>query len=36
MKHRMRLPEQDGLLRPRLVDLIDLRNELVTLRALID
>jgi IS5 family transposase len=36
MKHRPRLPEQDDLLRPRLVDLIDLRHELVTLAALID
>lgn len=36
MKHRPRVPEQDGLLRPRLVDLIDLRHELVTLGALID
>lgn len=36
MKHRPRAPEQDDLLRPRLVDLIDLRHELVTLAALID
>jgi IS5 family transposase len=36
MKHRPRPPEQDDLLRPRLVDLIDLRHELVTLAALID
>jgi hypothetical protein len=31
MKHRNRPPEQDGLLRPRLVDLIDIRHELVKL-----
>ena len=30
MKHRPRPPEQDDLLRPRLVDLIDMRHELVT------
>jgi IS5 family transposase len=36
MKHRSRLPEQDDLLRPRLVDMIDLRHELVKLTALID
>lgn len=36
MKHRSRLPEQDDLLRPRLVDLIDLRHVLVKLTALID
>ena len=36
MKHRPRAPEQDDLLRPRLVDLIDLRHELVKLTALID
>lgn len=36
MKHRTRPPEQDDLLRPRLVDLIDLRHELVKLTALID
>lgn len=36
MKHRSRLPEQDDLLRPRLVDLIDLRHVLVKLSALID
>ena len=36
MKHRGRPPEQDDLLRPRLVDLIDLRHELVKLTALID
>ena len=30
MKHRPRPPEQDDLLRPRLVDLIDVRHELVT------
>ena len=33
MKHRPRLPEQDDLLRPLLVDL---RHELVKLAALID
>lgn len=36
MKHRPRAPEQDDLLRPRLVDLIDMRHELVKLAALID
>ncbi|TNC59343.1 IS5/IS1182 family transposase, partial [Rubellimicrobium roseum] len=36
MKHRPPPPEQDDLLRPRLVDLIDLRHELVTLATLID
>jgi IS5 family transposase len=36
MKHRPRPPEQDDLLRPRLVDLIDMRHELVKLAALID
>jgi IS5 family transposase len=36
MKHRTRPPEQDDLLRPRLVDLIDQRHELVKLTALID
>ena len=36
MKHRQRLPEQDDLLRPRLVDMIDPRHELVKLAALID
>jgi len=36
MKHRSRPPEQDDLLRPRLVDLIDLRHVLVKLTALID
>src|SRR5687768_4047083 len=36
MKHRPRPPEQDDLLRPRLVDLIDMRHELVTLAALVD
>lgn len=36
MKHRDRAPEQDDLLRPRLIDLIDLRHELVKLAALID
>ena len=36
MKHRSRLPEQDDLLRPRLVDMIDPHHELVKLTALID
>ena len=36
MKHRSRPPEQDDLLRPRLVEMIDPRHELVKLSALID
>jgi IS5 family transposase len=36
MKHRDRASEQDDLLRPRLVDMIDLRHELVKLAELID
>ena len=36
MKHRNRPPEQEDLLRPRLVDLIDMRHELVKLAALMD
>ena len=36
MKHRPRPSEQDDLLRPRLVDLIDLRHGLVKLAGLID
>lgn len=36
MKHRNRPREQEDLLRPRLVDLIDMRHELVKLAALID
>ena len=36
MSHRDRAPEQDDLLRSRLVDLIDMRHELVKLAALID
>jgi transposase, IS5 family len=36
MKHRPRREEQDDLLRPRLVDMIDPRHELVKLGALID
>jgi transposase, IS5 family len=36
MKHRPRPQEQDDLLRPRLVDMIDPRHELVKLSALID
>jgi hypothetical protein len=36
MKHRPRSEEQDDLLRPRLVEMIDVRHELVKLAALID
>lgn len=36
MKHRPRPPEQDDLLRPRLVDMIDPRHELVKLAVLLD
>jgi Transposase domain (DUF772). len=36
MKHRPRPPEQNDLFRPRLVDMIDMRHELVTLAGLID
>ena len=36
MKHRTRPVEQDDLLRPRLIDMIDTRHELVRLAALID
>jgi len=36
MKHRPRSPEQNDLFRPRLVDMIDMRHELVALAALID
>ncbi len=36
MKHRGRAPGQDDLLRPSLVDLIDMRHEPVKLAALID
>jgi hypothetical protein len=36
MKHCPRPDEQDDLLRPRLVDMIDQRHELVKLAALID
>jgi IS5 family transposase len=36
MKHRPRAAEQNDLLRPRLVDMIDQRHELVKLAALID
>ena len=36
MKHRPRIEEQDDLLRPRLVDLIDPRHELVKLAGMID
>jgi IS5 family transposase len=36
MKHRPRPEEQDDLLRPRLIDMIDGRRELVKLAALID
>ena len=36
MKHRPRPEEQDDLLRPRLIDMIDVRHELVKLSELID
>jgi len=36
MKPKSREPEQDDLLRPRLVEMIDMRHELVRLAALID
>lgn len=36
MKHRDRAPEQDDLIRPRLVDMIGMRHELVKLAGLID
>jgi len=36
MKPHSRAPEQDDLLRPRLIDMIDARHELVKLAALID
>ena len=36
MKPHSRAPEQDDLLRPRLVEVIDARHELVKLAALID
>jgi IS5 family transposase len=36
MKHRSRPAEQDDLLRPGLLDMIDGRHELVRLAALID
>jgi len=36
MKHRLRPEEQDDLLRPRLIDMIDGRHELVKRAALID
>ena len=36
MKPKKRTIEQDDLLRPRLVDIIDMRHELVKLAALID
>src|SRR4028119_1638501 len=36
MKHRPRPAEQNDLFRPRLVDLIDMRHELVKLASLID
>lgn len=36
MKAKSRRPEQDDLLRPRLVDLIDMRHELVKLSDLLD
>jgi hypothetical protein len=36
MKHRPRPPEQNDLLRPRLVGMMDQRHELVKLAELID
>ncbi|BFL66422.1 hypothetical protein SKB0092_45010 (plasmid) [Roseomonas mucosa] len=36
MKHRLRPPEQADLLRPRLLDIIDRRHELVRLAGLIN
>ncbi len=36
MKPKKRTTEQDDLLRPRLIDMIDPRHELVKLTALID
>ncbi len=36
MKHRARAEEQDDLLRPRLVDMIDMRHALAKLADLID
>lgn len=36
MKHRPRIEEQDDLLRPRFVDLIDPRHALVKLAGMID
>ncbi|MCA3479714.1 MAG: IS5/IS1182 family transposase, partial [Rhodobacter sp.] len=36
MKHRPRAEERDDLLRPRLIDMIDGRHELVKLAGLID
>ncbi len=36
MKHRPHPPEQNYLFRPRLVDMIDMRHELVMLAGLID
>ena len=36
MKPKSRAPEQDDLLRPRLTAMIDMRQELVRLEALID
>ncbi|MFT6672668.1 MAG: IS5 family transposase [Afipia broomeae] len=36
MKSRKPSPEQDDLLRTRLVEMIDMRHELVKLAALID
>lgn len=35
MKHRDRATEQDDLLRPRLIDVIDIRHQLVKLAELI-
>ncbi|MFV0385656.1 MAG: IS5/IS1182 family transposase, partial [Paracoccus sp. (in: a-proteobacteria)] len=36
MKPHSHAPEQDDLLRPRLLDMIDARHELVKLASLID
>ena len=36
MKPKTPLPEQDDLLRARLVEMLDMRHELVMLAALID
>ena len=36
MKHRSRPPEQDDLLRPRLIEMFDPLHELVKLTAFLD